>query len=188
MEENNNVMNNKKNAIVGLVAVVVVVLVVVLGASLFLPSPKKVIKKYCKYMNDGDFDKVIDLMDFEGVAVFSKLDEEDYEDFDDELKDFKDSDDYEEFEDELEDGKDEMVDILESSFEYYDEFEMELKEVKSSKKVKGTKSLYKVKAKVKVKAEYDGEEESDTSTMTFYMRKKGLNYYIVGSEGSSLGL
>lgn len=186
--EENNVNTNKKNAIIGLVAIVVVVLVVILGINLFMPSPKKVLKNYCKYISDEEFDKVVELMDFEGLTVLAGLDEDEYEDFNDELKDFKDSDEYEDFEDSLDDTKDATIEMLEYSFEYIDEFEVKLKEVKSSEKVKGTKNLYKVKAKVEVTAEYEGEEMDETSTMTFYMMKKGFKYYIVGTEGGSLGL
>lgn len=179
MEENNNVVNsNKKNAIIGLVAVVAVILVIILGINLFGSSPEKVLKKYCKYLSKGDFSKAYDLVDFESSYVLASLDEDEYEDFNDELKDFKDSDDYEDFEDDMED-LDEYIEELEEDFEDFDKFDIELKEVKSSKKVKGTKNLYKVKAKIKYKIEINDYDSSDTETMEIYMIKKGMKYYLV---------
>ena len=50
-----------------------------------MPSPKKVLKNYCKYISDEEFDKVVELMDFEGLTVLAGLDEDEYEDFNDEL-------------------------------------------------------------------------------------------------------
>lgn len=123
-----------------------------------------------------------------GTQVLSDLDEEDYEDFWTEYKEYLKSDEYEEFKEEYEDEKEDTLDEMQESFDDMKEelkdddikYSMKVKEIKSVKKE--GKNLFKVKAKIEV--EYDDEE--DSSTMTFYVMKKGTKCYIVGGDYSSL--
>lgn len=181
MEENKT--NSKKNAIIGLVAVVAIILVVVLLVKLVGPSPAKTVKKFCKYMNDGEVAKALELVDFESVYVLSDLDEDEYEDYAEEYKDYKDDDDrVEEYEDFMDDY-DEYVEELEDYIGEFDEYSLEVKEIKSTKKE--GKNIWKVKAKIKYTMEYEDYyiDESDTETLEFYVVKKGMKYYIVEGSG-----
>lgn len=185
MEENNNIVSNKKNAIIGIVAIAVVVLIVILGVNLLGPSPAKTVKKFCKYMNEGEVSKAFELVDFESVYVLSELDEDEYEDYKKEYKDFKDDDDaQEEFEEGME-YIEEMVETLEDSISDYDEFSVEVDEIKSTKK-EGSK-IWKVKAKIEYKMEYEEEyiDEDEKETLEFYVVKKGMKYYLAGGDGLS---
>lgn len=179
MEENNS--GNKKNVIIGLVAVAVIVLVAVLLFKLVGPSPAKTVKKYCKLMSKGEVAKAFKLVDTESMYVLSDLDEDDYEDYAKELKDFKkDDDEYEEYEDGIEDFE-EQIEDMEDGYEDFEEFEIEVKDVKSTKKI--GKNIWKVKAKVKMVVETEDDEFDETDTVEFYVVKKGLSYYVAGGDG-----
>ena len=180
--EENKLNSNKKNAIIGLVALVVLVLVVVLGVKLIGPSPAKTVKKFCKYMNDGKVSKAFELVDFESMYVLTELDG-DYEDYAEEYKEFKDDDDaQEEFEEGLE-YLEEMVESLEEDIGDYDEFAVEVDEIKSTKKE--GKKIWKVKAKVDYKMEYEDEyiDVDEKENLEFYVIKKGMKYYVAGGKG-----
>lgn len=179
MEENKT--NSKKNAIIGLVAVVAIILVVVLLVKLVGPSPAKTVKKYCKLMNKGEVAKAFELVDLESMYVLMGMDEDEYEDYAEELKDFKDDEDeYEEYEEGVEDFE-ETIEELEDEFSDLDEYKLEVKEIKDTKKE--GKNIWKVKAKVKFVMESEYDEIDKTETVEFYVVKKGLKYYIAAGDG-----
>lgn len=188
MEENNNNVNNvenstenttnkvvetlkaKKNLIIG---VIVVLLVVFLGSNIFLDSPKKSVKKFYSAMNSGKSKKMLKEVDWAGVYTFAQLDEDEYEDFWDEYKEYTDSDEWEEVKEELDDNLDDLYEELDDSME---DSEAKYKVKKITKVEKVGKNLYKVKAKIEMKE----DDDKETETITHYVMKDGLNYYIVG--------
>ena len=179
MEEN----KNKKNVIIGLIAVVAIVIVLFAVVKLFMPSPEKTVKKFCKYMNKGEISKAFELVDFESMYVLSELEEDEYEDYAKEYKDFKDDEDEQE---EYEDGMeyiDEIIEELEEKAEEYDKFSVELDKISSTKKE--GKKIWKVKAKVDYKFEYEDEDidTDENEKLEFYVIKKGMKYYIATGDG-----
>ena len=79
---------------------------------------------------------------------------------------------------------------MEEEISEFDKFSFELKEIKSTKKVKDAKNLYKVKAKVKytIKSEDHYIDRKDTETFEIYVMKNGGKYSIVGLDGSSMSM
>jgi hypothetical protein len=60
-----------------------------------------------------------------------------------------------------------------------EDYKVKVKKIKKVEKV--GKNLYKVKAQIK----YEYDDEDGTKTVSFYVMKKGLSYYIVGGDLSS---
>lgn len=186
--ENNEKNGSKKALIIGIVVVVIVAIVLFNIFGNTKGKAKGVVKDFVKAMNSLNAKKMMSCVDPYGAQVFSELDEEDYEDFWDEYKDYLKSDDYEDFKEEYEEEKDDQLDDLQDMFDEQKEeikdddidYSVKLKEFKSVKKV--GKNLYKVKAKISM--QYD--DDKDSKTMEFYVMKKGLSCYIVGGDYSSL--
>lgn len=165
-----------KKRIIGVALIAIILIIVIIN--IVTVSPKEAVKKCVSAIGKGDMDKALDYVDIAGASVFSDLDEDDYDDFWSEYKDFKDSDEYDDLMDEYKDGSDEMDD-LKDEFEDYD-ISLKVEKIKSQKKV--SKNLYKVVAKVEI-----SYEDNDFSpTLDFYVMKKGSKSYVVGLDSSSL--
>ena len=188
MEENEVVMEGEavkggatKKIIIGIVALIAVILIIVGIVNVVRPTPEKTVKNFLKGLDSKKASKVVDSMDFIGMYAYSQCDG-DYEDFVDTYNDLK--EDAEDDEDDYKDAIDDFKDTLEEAFEDMDTLNVEIKKIKSAKKVKDAKNLYKVNAQVKieVKEDEDDKTERDTSTYDFYVYKKSGNYYVVGID------
>lgn len=168
-----NFVKSKKFKVIVIVLIVVILAIIIINA--ISGSPEKTLYKMAELINEGNFSKIMDeCVDLDGVYAFATA--ETKEDFWTTYKDLDESDDdYADYLDNIDNYLDDSIEELENDFEEED-YEVEIKEIKSSEKV--SKNLYKVKAKIKAKSD-DG---SDTETFTFYFMKKGLKYYLVGGS------
>ncbi len=171
-----------KKKIIGILILAIIVIIVAID--LIFVSPKEVVKKFMGAFGKGDLEKAMDQMDYAGAYVLADLDEEDYDDFWSEYKDFRDSDDYDDMMDEVEESmKDnEYIDEFKDQMEEYD---ISVKVDKISKVKKEASHLYRVTAKIEIA--YEDYEMS--GNMYFYVMKNGTKSYVVGmdSEDSSIG-
>lgn len=187
-ENENDVINDGsskkssvKKIVIGVVVLAVIIAIIIGIVNIVKPTPEKAVKNFLKYMGDGKVSKAFDMVDMVGIAAFQECDG-DYEDFKDNYEDYKDE--YEDAKDEAEDYLDKMVESMEEEIEDYEKFDIEIKKVKSAKKVKGAKNLYKVSAKFKttVKEDDDSDTEKETNEGDFYVYKVKGKYLIVGVE------
>ena len=187
---NGNENNGKENNVIKflkekkklLVIIVIAIIIICVLYNMFFNVKSKVsnvVKQYVSAVSKLDAKKIVKLTEPYGTYVLAKLDEDDYEDFWDEYKDFvkEKDDDYDDVKDEYEDSldKDALEDAKEDLEDLMDDRTIKVKKIKSVKKV--CKNLYKVKAKIKAT---DGDDEA-TNDMEFYVMKKGLKYYIVSA-------
>lgn len=173
--------NKKMLIIVAIVAVIaIIILFNVFGNT--KGKAKNVVKQYVKAMDNCDAKKMIKLVDPYGAYVFGKLDEDDYEDFWDEYKEFvkEKDDDYDDVKESYKESleKDNIKDAKEALEDIFDDAKIKIKKISSVKKV--GKNLYKVKAKIEMKSDDDKETESQD----FYVMKKGTSCYIVSGAGA----
>ncbi len=177
-----------KNKIVLIVAIVIAVVAVCLIFNMFLnpkAGAKRAVKQYISAFNSANVKKMLKLTDPYASYVLGTLDEDEYDDFWDEYKDFiKDEDDtYDRLKDAYEDSldSDEIDEAKESLEDLMEDKSIKVKEIKSVKKE--SKNLYKVKAKLTLK----DDDDKDSATANFYVMKKGMSYYIVsGFNGISM--
>ncbi|MBR1540566.1 MAG: hypothetical protein IJ629_05340 [Clostridia bacterium] len=168
-------IKSKKNLIIAIVAILVVICVIFNVFFNTKGKAKSVIKKYCTALGKGKYQKALKQIDPVGMYVFQDLDEDSYEDFWEEYKEFKKSDDYEESMDEWKEMLDACKDA-EEDFDKDDAAKIKVKKITKFKKV--GKKLYQVKAKIQSKVDGD----TDTETMTFYVMKDGLGCKLVGGD------
>lgn len=175
---NNNVvetLKSKKNLVIGIIIAIIVVLFVY---NIFFNTKgkaKDVVKRYYSAFNKGKVKKMVKTVDPAGAYVFSKLDEDEYEDFWDEYKEFVDSDEYSDYMDNYKENQDEGMEEME---DYLDDLDYSIK-VKKIKEVKKVSShLYKVKLQLETKEDDDKSQE----TVTHYVMKKGLKCYLVDAS------
>lgn len=169
-------VKNHKKPLLGLL---VVILVVWLAGSLLFGGKQRVVKKFVSALNSGNAKKAINCIDFAGSTVFYQLDDDEYDDFWDEYKDYTDSDEWEELKEEIDEELDDTIEDLEDSLDDSDA-KIKIKKFKGTKKL--GKNLWEVKAQIQTTDE-DGDKS--TNTTKFYVMKKGLKYYIVSGLGAS---
>lgn len=160
----------KKKIIAGVLVAIVAILIIL---DLLITSPKEAVKGFVKALNKPDFKKAFGYMDYLGTAAFSELDKDEYDDFWDKYKDYKEDDDYEDILEEAEDYFDQ--DYFEEMNEEVEDYTIKVKKITKVKKVGS--HLYEVKAKLKI---VDDEGEDKNPTAKFYVMKKGMKSYIVG--------
>lgn len=167
-----------KKRIIGVALIAIIFVIVIINIATV--SPKEAVKKCVNAIGKGNIEKAFDYVDVAGVSVFSDLDEDDYDDFWSEYKDFKDTDEYDDLMEEYKDGMDsDEISDFKDELEDYD-VSLKVEKIKSQKKV--SKNLYKVVAKVEI-----SYEDNDFSpTLDFYVMKKGSKSYVVGLDSSSL--
>lgn len=167
-----NVQNWVKAHLVPTIAVVCSVVIIILLASLFIKTPKKVVKSYINAFNKANASKIVKLSDLKAQRVLlyvtSSFDKEDYNKF---IEDYKD------YDKEIE--EDDTIDSLEKVFDKlgdeYKSYKLKLDEVKSVKKV--GKNFYIVKAKISLVAkpkDKDKEKIDETNTVTFAVYKNKM--------------
>lgn len=158
------------------VIILIIVLVTVLGG-----GPKKAVKNFVNGMNSKNAKKVIKSIDYIGMAAWGwqydedDFDEEDYNDFIDDYKEYSDK-----YEDKLEDGIDDMIDNFEDTFDdledEYKSYKMKIEKFKDVEKL--GKDLYAVNAKVSIEAKPKDKEETDeideSEVVTFIVYKNKL--------------
>ena len=166
-------LKSKKNLIVGVVICLVVILCVYNVFFNTKGKAKNVVIDYYKALNKGKAKKMLKTVDMAGVYVFSELDDDEYEDFWAEYKEYVDSDEYKEAKEEYDEALDENIEDLEDLLSD-SETTIKVKKVKEVKKV--ASHLYKVKVQLESKDE-DGDKSQ--KTVTHYVMKKGLKCYIV---------
>ena len=129
-------------------------------------------------MNKSNVKKMLKTVDVYGAYVFGNLDEDDYDDFWDEYKDFLKSDDYDDYKDKWEDNEEKTIETLEDTFDEYksEDSSIKVKEFKSVKKV--SKNLYKVRVRLEIKE----DDEKSKENATIYVMKKGTKCYIIGGD------
>ncbi|MBR2290073.1 MAG: hypothetical protein IJ867_05695 [Clostridia bacterium] len=169
-------IKSKKGLIIGIVVALIAICIIFNVFFNTKGKAKSTIKNYLNNYGKGKYVKAMKQIDPAGRYVFRQLDEDEYEDFWTEYKEFKKSDEWddvkEEWEERIEDMKDE-----EEDFDKDDKTTFKIKKITKFKKV--GKNLYQVKAKIKAKQ--DGEEDEDT--LTFYVMKKGLGTKLVNVSG-----
>ena len=173
-----NLLKEKKNLIIAIVVAIVAIIVVY---NVFFNTNgkiKSVINTYGKAIGNGKYEKALKQIDAAGMYTFQGLDEDEYEDFWSEYKDYKKSDEWEEKEENWKELLDEAKDA-EDDFDKEDAYKFNVKKITKCKKI--GKNLYEVKAKVETVI----DDEEDTDTEMFYVMKDGLSYKLVGGSGVS---
>jgi hypothetical protein len=166
-----------KKKLIAIVAIVIIVIAIIVDIA--TTSPKEAVKKFISNLNSGKSEKAFKYIDYAGSYVFSDLDDDEYDDFWENYKEFLDDDDYDDYMDNIKEYMDDdfyedMDDEIKDS-----ETSIKLKKIESVKKV--GKNLYCVKAKIKIK----DDDDTKTKTVKFYVMKKGTKSYIVGSNLTS---
>lgn len=169
----------KKKIILGIIIAIVVVIVVL---NLIFVSPKEAVNKFVKSLNSKNVEKAYNYINPYGFYVFDSLDEDEYDDFWSEYKDFKDSDEYQDIVDEYNDIMEDMD--FDEINDYLDDYDFSIKVNKINKVKKVSSHLYRVSAKIEISA--DDEEES--GTVYFYVMKEGTKSYIVGIDSNNYNL
>lgn len=191
--ENLDASNGKKKKIIlfSVIGAVVLVLAIIIGiiiANAGKPSKKeaeKIVKSYISAFNDADGDKMIDIIDAEGMIIFQEEGEKKFN------KKYKDKKKYvknwieDKDLDDIEDVEDKLKDSFEST-NSSGRYEASLKEIVSVKKSEKSSKLAVIKAKIKMKTEsYYSEDSSETKTIKFYVLKVKGKYKIVGTDFAS---
>lgn len=166
----------KKIILIAIIAIIVIIIAI----DLIFLSPKEVVQKFVKSLDSKNSEKAFGYISLAGSEVFSDLDDDEYDDFWSEYKDFKDSDDYQDLIDEMDEYMedidfDELDDML-------DDYDISIKIEKINKVKKVSSHLYKVSVKLEISA--DDEEES--GTVYFYVMKEGTKSYLVGMDSNSV--
>lgn len=186
MEDNNVVTNGKKSSsklIITIIAIVAIIAIVCGIICAVKSSPEKTVKTFLKNIENKKASKIVDQMDIVGLGAWSACYGK-YKDFEDKYDEYKEE--YDDLDkDEINEQLDSMKEELEDSFENVDKIKIDVKKMKSAKKVSGTKNLYKVNTKMKVTTKVDDDKESDTTTVDFYVYKVKGKYYIVGMDTKS---
>ena len=170
-----------KKKIIGIIILAIIVIIV--AVDLIFVTPKEVVKKFMGDFGKGNIENALDYVDVAGAYVFSELDEDSYDDFWSDYRDFRDSDDYDDLMDEYEENMD--TDYFDDFKDQMEEYDISIKVDKISKVKKEASHLYRVTAKIEVA--YEDYEMS--GNMYFYVMKNGAKSHIVGmdSEDSSIG-
>ncbi len=158
---------NTKKIILGIIAIIAIIVAI----DLIFVSPKEIVNKFVNSINSANSEKAFKCISIAGMYVFINLDEDEYEDFWEEYKDFKDSDEYEDIIDEFNDEREDLFDELDD----YD-ISIEINKIKRVKKI--SSHLY----RISVKADLSFEDEEDSGTIYFYVMKEGTKSYIVGMK------
>jgi len=195
MGENDVVMDSatknglSKKLIIAVVAIVAIIAVVAGIIFAVRQTPEKAVKTFLKNYENKKASKVVEQMDLVGLTAWVECDG-DYEDFSDKYDKYKEK--FEDLDDdEYEEQVESMKEELEDKFEDIDKIKIEIKKIKSAKKVKDAKNLYKVNAKIKISITEDDDTNKSTSTVDFYVYKKSGKFYIIGMDtksGNDLGL
>ncbi len=163
----NNMNNKKLKKIVTIIFVLVILLGVIVGIVNWVKkTPERVVKKFVKAANNGDEDKIIDLIDVKGRYAFEECDRDDDE-FKDEYKTVTDEEVEEYLEEDLDGIEYNWLDDF-TSFEDYDS--IEIKKIKKVKKLDG--NIYKVRAKV----EFEEDDYDFSPYYDFYIFKNKIIY------------
>lgn len=165
------VLKSKKKLIIGVIIAIIAILIVM---DILIRSPKEAVKKYISLTKSAHTKRAAKLYDDAGSHVFYSLDDDEYEDFWDEYKEYVKSDEWEDRKEELKETRDK---------EYYEDQDDEIKDSDIKVKIKkvwGTKKLGKNLYSVKAKVETKDDDDKETNTVKYYVMKKGLKSYVVG--------
>lgn len=171
-----------KKMIIGIALIAIILIIVI--ANLIIVSPKEAVKNFVKAFSSADVNEMFDTMNLAGVYVFGTLDEDDYDDFWSEYKDFIDSSDYEDYMDEMNDTLDDedAIDEINGILEDLD-VTMEVDEFKKVKKE--ASHLYLVELKLRV----ESNDMEVTMPVECYVMKEGTKSYVLdiyNDDGESL--
>lgn len=142
-------------------------------------TPESVVKEYFNTISKKEFSKAFKLIDWQGYIMTSE-ENYNYNEIEDRYEEFA-----EEYKEEIEQMQEYIASFSETfaaEYEDYKKFNINVKDVKKSKKVDGTKDIYSVEIKINIEIqenEYDDIEE-DTKTYEIYVMKQDSKYYIVG--------